>query len=360
MPLKMQDIPLSRSSIINKEDYYAKYNSIISPCVLSVLWVPLGTALGCVVSLPIHYVLLISRLLSRIPFGVAYTQSVYTVLWIILSGLLLVLFLILKKKNPAWLFGALTAMYILSSIATWAEPRLDNVRVTVLDVGQGQCVLLQSKDGAFLIDCGGSNGKDVAERALQTLGAQGITSLDGLILTHYDEDHANGIPYLCDVFPVTQLYLPASDRENPIRLRLEGKEDIVWVRNNTELSCGVGKIVIYPSKNETSGNESSMCILFQGENCDILITGDRDIEGEHRLLEQGNIPELDVLVVGHHGAETSTGLELLHQTKPKIAVVSVGKHNYHGHPDLSVLRRLKNAGCLIYRTDLEGTIVIRG
>lgn len=333
---------------------------IMLACVLSVLWMPLGTIIGYVVSVPIHYVLLCARLLSAVPFGVAYTESIYTVLWIVLSTVLMILYFVVKKKNPLLLFGTLAVLYALSITASWVEPRLDNVRLTVLDVGQGQCILLQSKDGAYLIDCGGSNGERTAEAALQALGAQGITQLDGLILTHYDADHANGAANLCQVFPVKQLYLPDTDRGNDIRTDLEEQEDILWVRRKTELSCGVGKIVIYPSKNDASGNESSMCILFQGENCDILITGDRDIEGESHLLEQANLPELDVLVVGHHGAETSTGLELLYETKPKIAVISVGENNYHGHPDSQVLSRLKNSGCVIRRTDLEGTIIIRG
>ena len=103
-----------------------------------------------------------------------------------------------------------------------------------------------------------------------------------------------------------------------------------------------------------------MCILFQIENCDILITGDRDIDGESRLLQQAKIPGLDVLVVGHHGASTSTGLDLLYETKPKIAVISVGEDNPHGHPHTQTLRRLQRVDCLIRRTDLEGTIIIRG
>ena len=107
-------------------------------------------------------------------------------------------------------------------------------------------------------------------------------------------------------------------------------------------------------------NESSMCILFQGENCDILITGDRDAAGETDLLEKWEIPDLEVLVVGHHGASTSTGIELLNKTKPEIAVISVGENNRYRHPSQKILDRLNQMGCIIRRTDLEGTIIIRG
>lgn len=333
---------------------------IMLACVVSVLWMPLGTIVGYVVSVPIYYVLLCARLLSAVPFGVAYTDSIYTVLWIVLSTILVILYFVVKKKNPVLLFGTLAVLYALSMAASWVEPRLDNVRLTVLDVGQGQCILLQSKDGTYLIDCGGSDGERTAEAALQALGAQGITQLDGLILTHYDADHANGAANLCQVFPVKQLYLPDTDRGSDIRADLEEQEDILWVRRKTELSCGVGKIVIYPSKNVSSGNESSMCILFQMENCDILITGDRNSTGERALMEQTDLPELELLVAGHHGSNTSTCFQLLAETKPKTAVISVGADNSYGHPAQEVLDRLTLFGCRIRRTDTEGTILFRG
>ena len=334
---------------------------IMAGCILSALWMPLGIAVGWIVSVPIQYVLLVARLFSKIPFGVAYTDSPYTVLWIICTFLLILAFSLFKKRSAILLVISVCFLYGLSMLATWAEPRLDGFRLTVLDVGQGQCVLLQCKDEAYLIDCGGNDSKRTANIALNALGSQGITRLDGLILTHYDDDHAGGAVYLTQVFPVEQVYLPDSDPENEIRCLLEEQDlPIVWVRKNMDLSCGPGELSIYPIKNQSQGNESSMCILFQGENCDILITGDRNMDGESQLLEQADIPNLEVLVVGHHGASTSTGLELLYKTKPDIAVISVGEDNLYDHPHREVLERLERAGCLIRRTDREGNIMIRG
>jgi len=107
-----------------------------------------------------------------------------------------------------------------------------------------------------------------------------------------------------------------------------------------------------------SGNESSLAVLFRHENCDILITGDRSDFGEHMLLKTADIPELDVLVVGHHGSKHATCEELLAVTKPKIAVISVGE-NHYGHPTQEVLDLLAAIGCTVYRTDLHGNIVLR-
>ncbi len=334
---------------------------IIVACLLSMLWMPLGVLLAAIISWLIRYILFAAQLLSCFPGGVAYTDSPYTVLWITSTLSLLILFAFSKRRSPALLAGAISFLYVLSLFATWVEPYTDDVRMTILDVGQGQCVLLQSKDSAYLLDCGGDDPERTADAAVEALGAQGIYSLDGIILTHYDTDHANGTPYLLQAVPVERLYLPAAEPESKLRKQLESQDvPITWVTDRKMLPCGVGELTIYPFPGAEDGNESSMCILYQGENCAILITGDRDLQGESYLLQQGDIPKLDVLVVGHHGASTAAGWELLAHTQPDVAVISVGENNFHDHPDAYTLERLHRFGCIVRRTDKEGTITIRG
>lgn len=338
----------------------AAFCGIIAACVLSLLWMPLGVFAAWIVAWPLRYVLLMARLLANIPFGVVYTGSVYTVTAVVLFYGLLVLFFISGKKRPIWLAVSTAILYGMVLIATWAEPRLDNLRLSVLDVGQGQCVLLQSKDQAYLIDCGGEDPERTAAVALEAMGSQGLTKLDGLILTHFDKDHCNGAPYLLEVAQVEKLYLPDADEENLVRLALEDTDvPIQWVRNTQQIECKTGTLQIIPAEHGKDGNESSMCILFRGENCDILITGDRDLAGESLLLRQERLPDIEILVAGHHGAATSTGLELLKQTRPELVLISVGADNLHGHPDTDTLSRLEKLGCMVRRTDQEGTIIVR-
>jgi competence protein ComEC len=111
---------------------------------------------------------------------------------------------------------------------------------------------------------------------------------------------------------------------------------------------------------KSSGNESSMCVLFQPANCDILITGDRGKAGERALIDEYELPQLEVLVVGHHGAENSAGFELLYTLTPDVAVISVSAENNYGHPAKETLERLRLFGCSIVRTDEMGTVIIKG
>lgn len=130
--------------------------------------------------------------------------------------------------------------------------------------------------------------------------------------------------------------------------------------SDTEIIFDDTVITLVPLETGVSKNESGLCILFQTKTCDILITGDCSAAGERELIRHMTLPELEVLIVGHHGSKTSTSRELLIKTSPEIAIISVGADNSYGHPTDEVLRRLEQYGCRIYRTDLNGTIVYRG
>ena len=99
--------------------------------------------------------------------------------------------------------------------------------------------------------------------------------------------------------------------------------------------------------------------MFDGENCDILVTGDRSGSGEMSLLEHTAIPDVDVLIAGHHGSKLATSEELLHAARPEIVCISAGDDNAFGHPAPELLERLEAFGCTVYRTDLQGDIIIR-
>ena len=232
----------------------------------------------------------------------------------------------------------------------------------MFDVGQGQSVLIESDGQRYLVDCGGDSSRVAADTVSHHLLSRGITKLDGVIITHYDVDHAGAVPLLLTGIDAEMLYLPDMEDSGFLRNQLEeNRDNICWIDKTLDLAFGSSTLTVIPGEETaTNDNERSLCILFQRENCDILITGDRTTIGEKTLMEKVKLPELELLVVGHHGSKTSTGLELLEVTRPKAAVISVGEGNYHGHPSSEVLNKLKLFGVKVWRTDLHGTVTFRG
>lgn len=334
---------------------------IVAACILGAVWLPMGSILAWLISWLMRYVSTVAVFLGKVPFAYIPADNIYILIWVAFLYTAIALLYFSKKKYIIATAVCICFCFGVSVGVTVAEGRADAFRVTVLDVGQGQCVLLQSGESCYMVDCGGTSPKGTADIAVRALWNQGIYKLDGIILTHYDKDHVNGLLPLFVQIDSDKLYLPDCEDSDKLRPQLEDafKGTQISVNNIIELDCGSGKITLIPAFGGAKGNESSMCILFQAENCDILITGDRDISGEEQLLRQIPLPDLEILIVGHHGSDDSTGLELLRRTKPEIAVISVGKDNHYGHPEQKTLDRLALFGCVIYRTDEHGTIIFR-
>ena len=327
-------------------------------CILALIWLPLGRMLGWVVSWPIRYVLQVAKLAAAFPLAAVYTASIYIVIFLVFAYILLAVFLAMKRKRPVLLFCCLVLCLCICLGASWVEPLCDDVRMTVLDVGQGQAIVLQSEGKTFLVDCGGDSDTAAADAAAEKLLSMGISRLDGLILTHYDRDHAGGAVYLLSRVRADALYLPVCVDTDGYSEPLKQMPQAVMVDDHMQISFGAVTIKLITTDYGISNNESGLCVLFQRENCDILITGDRNSYGEKDLLRQIDLPDLEVLIVGHHGSKYSTSVELLQAGKPDIAIISVGENSY-GHPTNEVLDRLTEFGCEVYRTDQHGTITFR-
>ena len=335
------------------------FYGIILVCILSFFWNSAAVFVAAVVAWPIRYVLTVSQLLAAFPLSAVYTASIYIVIWLVFCYILLVIFLLSRKKQPVLLGCCAVISLCLALGVSWLEPLMDSCRMTVLDVGQGQCILLQSEGKTYLVDCGGSDEEEAADIAAERLFSQGVFRLDGVILTHFDADHSGGMEYLLSRIPADTLFVPDSVDENAVLEKLTPlAAQTISLKDNIMLRYGGTELSIFAPVVPDSGNESSLAILFRHENCDILITGDRSDFGERMLLKTADIPQLDVLVAGHHGSKHSTCEELLAETMPKIAVISVGE-NHYGHPTQEVLDRLSAIGCIVYRTDIHGNIVLR-
>ena len=337
------------------------FYGIILSCLLSGIWLGAAQSVAWVIAWPIRYVFSVSSLLSRFPLAAVYTDSVYIIVWLVFSYVLLISFLLLKRKHPIIATSGILVGLAVCVTLSWLEPRLYGTQISVIDVGQGQSILLKSDDAYYLVDCGSDKADAAADTVANYLLSQGVIQLDGLILTHYDTDHAGSALQLLSSVPAVKIYMPDTQDANGLRSVIESDyaEQVELISNTQKLNISGGEIIFYPSNSAVSDNESSMCVLFQRENCAILITGDRSSQGERMLLAEVDLPSVSVLVVGHHGSRNATSFELLHAIRPTVAVISVSDDNPYGHPHTEVLERLQMYGCSIFRTDQQGTITFR-
>ena len=332
------------------------FYGLILVCILHPLLPLLAGFLAAVLAWPMRYVLFTAKIMASIPLAAVYTQSVYIVAWLIFIYILLGVFLVTRNRKPGMLICCGILGLCIALLASWTEPLLDSARITMLDVGQGQSIVLQSEGRTWLVDCGGDDDAKTADIISEQLLSQGISRLDGIILTHYDQDHSGALNNLLTRISTDRLILP--DTRNDFLIP-ETDAEILWVWEDIELTFGCSCMVVYGPVYSGMDNENSLCVLFDTEKCDILITGDRTDFGERMLMRNRILPDVDILVAGHHGAADSTSEQLLSAVTPETVLISVKQGNYYGHPSDVLLNRLERFGCTVYRTDKNGNILIR-
>lgn len=310
-----------------------------------------------------NYLQWVVREMSKPALAALPLESVYYRAWLVLAYALVLVFVLEKGRRPVWMpLAAGTAGLALAVVLTQLAYGQGSMAVTVLDVGQGQSVLVRTGNFLTLVDCGGDsrdNPGDVAASYLQSLGRSRV---DLLVVSHYHTDHANGIEQLLRRVNVGEIVVPDVGEDDPLRaaiLAAAAKQGVPvhFVREETHLEAGEGRVTVFPPMlGEGEANELGLTLLARAGDAGALITGDMERDGELRLVEDVSLPDVDVLVVGHHGSDTSSTEQLLEAVRPELALISVGANNRYGHPSAETLSRLDGAGADIYRTDLYGTI----
>ena len=302
--------------------------------------------------------------LAALPFAALSTQSVYLKLWLALVYALLLLYLLGRgeKKRPLVPLGLGTAGLCAALVFQAASHTAGRLTVSVLDVGQGLSVALLSGGRAALVDCGGTGADNPGDTAADYFQSLGLSRIDLVVLTHYHEDHAGGIPELLERLEVGLLVLPDVEEDDPLRREItalaeEKGIETLFLAEDADVTFGESALRIYAPLGSGGANEEGLSVLCTAGDFDGLITGDMNDTVEKRLVKYGSLPDLELLVAGHHGSKYATSEELLLATRPELAVISVG-YNTYGHPAPETLERLAAAGCAIYRTDWSGTVTI--
>ena len=333
--------------------------AIVLPDLAAVLAVPFaGLA---------RYLQWVIDLVSKPALAALPLESVYYRAWLVLIYALLLVSIRGKGRRPVWMpLAAGTAGLVLAVVLTRETFSLGDMGVTVLDVGQGQSVLVRS-GYLVLVDCGGDSRDDPGDVAANYLQSVGRSDIELLVVTHYHADHASGIPQLLRRIGVGEIALPDVEADSPLRAEIiaaAGEKGIPvrFVREEERFHLtreGDTVTVFPPMAEEGTANELGLTVLVSHKTLDVLITGDMEAEGERRLVDTADLPDVEVLVAGHHGSNTSNTRELLETVRPDLALISVGQNNKYGHPGWDALARLDEMGAKIYRTDLYGTIEVR-
>lgn len=271
--------------------------------------------------------------------------------WTLLLALPGVCLLLLPRTVPGKGIGLL----LLLPMLFWPAPRLapGHLRVSVLDVGQGQAVLLETATHRLLYDAGPGWGHDDAGRRviLPYLARRGIDRLDMLVVSHRDQDHAGGLESLRAMLKVEQLFSSVPEWQDGTLCR-RGQ---AWQWDGVHF-----QFLHPPPAQPLAGGNGDSCVLKVSTGVGrLLLPGDIGVAEEQQLLETA-LPQLaaEVLLVPHHGSTTSSSLPFVAAVGPDLALISAGYRNRFKHPRPEVLERYAGLGSQIWRTDRDGALIL--
>jgi competence protein ComEC len=250
--------------------------------------------------------------------------------------------------------------------------------VTVLDVGQGDCILVQAPGGrTMLVDGGGRAGEETRgydvgrEVVTPALMTRGVRRVDVLVITHPHEDHIGGLGAVLEAVPVGMVLDPMLPNESrdyeKLRESIRGHKIAIHratAGQRINLGEGIHAEVLNPPDPRLQGtrdeiNDNSVVMRIVDGEESALLAGDVDRAGAERLAGMGNAIQSTILKVPHHGSGDAAVPEFLEAVRPEVAVISVGANNPFGHPSAEMLEGLKRVGAKVMRTDEEGAITIR-
>ena len=325
---------------------------------------------------------------QMLPFGriIAGKPSIellaaYYVILIILWGM----YCCFRKRIFGYLLlglAALTVFFCKTGHETAGE-----IKVTVLDVGQGDGIVISAGKERFLIDGGSSDVEKVgAYRIEPYLLSEGADHLDYVFVTHGDEDHISGVRELLEGqklgIRIDTLVLPpkeyqGEELEELARTAVENETRVIVMKAGAKIcqnqnaeekkektGGAIWKCVGPPSegvpnqRKPKAGNEASLVLALSYGDFDMLFTGDTEGKGEELLIESGVLRESEVLKCAHHGSKNSGADAFLDQVNPKAAVISAGVNNRYGHPHEETVKKLKDRNIKVYNTQIGGAVCI--
>lgn len=300
--------------------------------------------------------------------------------WQILAYLLLLILLVAYgRKQGEKLTVFWKCQWIFATFCLLLMNTGNGFQVTMLDVGQGDCIYIRSGQGkSYLIDGGSSTKSKVMEyQILPYLKYMGVRHLEAVFVTHPDSDHCNGILSLLEEYPsqgltAGTLILPDIGKQSADeqykdleRHAWEKGIEVQYMSRGQQIADGDMRFVcMHPYRGYDTGekNEYSLALRLSYRGFLGLFTGDVEGMGEAAAWEymksRGDVERLTVLKVAHHGSGYSTGREMLEMLRPRLSLISCGKDNRYGHPHKDLTERLESVGSRIYATPECGAVTL--
>ncbi|MBN1396730.1 MAG: DNA internalization-related competence protein ComEC/Rec2 [Bacteroidetes bacterium] len=309
---------------------------------------------------------------ASVSFASVETWHVPSVLFF---GYYLAIFGVFKINSPRFKIRAFITVLVLCSVFFFSrlwDKQNPILTADFIDVGQGDSILLEFPNGKrMLVDAGPSSTEfDAGERTVKPfLKRKGVDKLDYLLITHSHRDHIGGAESILKSFKVDSLVIAAADPEDSLVNRTfqaarAGGTGLkyVFAGEQIQIDTNARVYVLYPNQDRcevADENNASIVLKIQYGKTSLLLTGDAEKEDEEWMISRyGGFLSNDILKVGHHGSNTSTGEDFLNIVKPEMAVISVGVHNQFRCPSPNVIQRLISGGIEIERTDKSGAVIL--
>ena len=350
-------------SSINNIFFIPFVTNIVFPISIISVIIPKASYVLNILTTVMEYVSNISSNIINITIYFPYFNKILLVFYY----LFLILFIKLKKKKYVLLIFLILLFLKIKPLFN------RNTILYFLDVGQGDSLLIRTKNNkSIMIDTGGSitykkekwelknRNFDIEKSTIiPFIKSIGINKIDYLFLTHGDYDHVGEAINLVDNFKVEKVIFNCgeyNDLEQEL-IKVLDKKKIKYYSCIKELNIDKNKLYFLQTKEFDNENDNSNVIYTELNGYKFMFMGDASITTEKEILNKYNLPDIDVLKVGHHGSKTSSSKEFINEVNPKYSIISVGKNNRYGHPNDSVLDNLEDSK--IYRTDEDGSIMFK-
>lgn len=338
------------------------YNLFYIPFVNIILFPASMITFLCPILEPIYNILIVileasSIYLSKITFGKFIFAKIPIIFYLLY---LIIIFIILKTNKKKWKIILIIGLVLHYIAPTYYTKDF----IKIIDVSQGDSIIIYSKGHTALIDTGGKIIYDENKKStsitqyitIPLLKSLGIKKLDYVFLTHGDQDHMGEIDYLYNHFKIEKIYLNLGEEKEIEKEVIKGIKNVEKVYQ--EEMFQIGNFTMYQLNKEwKEENTSSSVFYVSHKKLNALLMGDATIDTENYLQKNYKL-KTDIIKIGHHGSDTSTSLSFLKTTCPRLAIISVGEDNIYNHPSNKVLNRLTKEKIPFLTTIESGTITI--